>query len=859
MSIVQSKLVSLAEEQENTTYMERKEKLIETDKEIAPILDLKYKDISAVIMKKFKVLTEIQDLMFDEMRETLKNDLKEMLGVKNTIPIIKKSKNSSSRRKQWQQIKDLTSEKTGLVEKIGEYSKIVEDIESLTCERKVNELSSKLDKAKESSSNEGKKLSQNESLNYRIMESIEETLSNIDDRHRNYNIHIEVREGETRKNGEDELVKELGEEKKHPNFSKKEEILKASREEERLMDEGATLTLAADFSSATLDISKQWSNIFNILRENEYEPKFLCQVKLAFKCDGEIKEFSDLQSLRKFISQKSYMKELLEDVLPQNEKINQGGRRYGIQEKMGKTLIDSKHGAGGTTSDGLSFLFSKEVKVAKPEEVKNLEILEEETSTLEEEEASEVEEDEEASGMEEEDEEASGMEEEEEESSGLEDEGEESSVLYEEQYSTFQGCTAVDTKHGVEEINSDGLEVILIDMVEDSELEEEEEEGKDSEIGRVRTTFQTEKKKASGGLKEISSSYLVLDSERKKSAKHKVVDKTQDEEETAVPRSQEVETPCLNLCLASPSKSLEISYDKYEKYPCTNLGTSSGVTKIFRETEKERHKILQTEELTPKEAELLQETEENFRRSVINSMREIQKEIGNIKNHHPEVLEIKNSVDDLSSTMDILEERMNNLEDQVEEFSKDTLQMTKQMINKERLRDMEDRFRSSNIRLIGIPEKANYENGAEDIIKEIIDENFPELKKDLPLEIVSAYRIPSKIDKRRLTPRHILVKFWSFNDKEKVLRASRERKETTYRGTRIRLTADLSLDTLDARSKWSAVIKVLQDKGFKPRILYPAKLAFDFQGKTKIFVDIEEFRKSISCIPSLKELLEDIL
>ncbi|XP_045402501.1 LINE-1 type transposase domain-containing protein 1 [Lemur catta] len=870
MSSVESKIVSLAKEQENTTYMERKQKLIETDKEIAPILDLKYKDISAVIMKKFKVLTEIQDLMFDEIRESLKNDLQEMLGVKNAIPIIKNSKNSSS-RKEWPQIKDLTSQKTGLVEKIGEYSKIVEDIESLIFERKVNELSSKLDKAKESSSEEGKKLSQNESLNYKIMESIEEALSDIDDKYRNCNIHIEVTEGETRKNGEDELVKELEEEKKLQNFKNTEKILEASKEEEMLMDEGAILTLAADFSSATLDISKQWSNVFNILRENDYEPKFLCQIKLAFKCDGEIKEFSDLQSLRKFISQKSSMKELLEDVLPQNEKINQGGRRYGIQEKLGKSLVDSKHGAGETTSDGLSFLFSKEVKVAKPEEVKNLEIPEEssewrekENPMLEEEEASEVEEDEEASemegeeeasGLEEEDEGASGLEEEEEgeEASWLEEDGEESSVLYEEQDSTFQGCTVVDAKQGAEEINSDGLEIILIDMVEDSELEEEEEEGKDSEIGKVRTTFQTEKKEASRGLKEISSSCLVLGSERKKLVKHQVVHKTQEEEETAVPRSQGVETPCLTSCLASPSKSLEISYDKGKKHPCTNLGTSSGVTKIFRETEEERHKIL-----TPKEAELLQETEENFRRSVINSIREIQEEIGNIKHCHPEVLEIKNSIDDLSSRMDILEERMNNLEDQIEEFSKDTIQMTKQIIHKERLRDIEDRSRSSNIRLIGIPEKDNNENGAEDIIKEIVDENFPELKKDSPLEIISAYRIPSKIDRRRLTPRHILVKFWNFNDKEKILRASKERKEITYQGTRIRLTADLSLDTLDARSKWSSVIKVLQDKGFKPRILYPAKLAFDFQGKTKIFLDIEEFRKSISCIPSLKELLENI-
>lgn len=97
--------------------------------------------------------------------------------------------------------------------------------------------------------------------------------------------------------------------------------------------------LAADFSSATLDVSKQWSNVFNILRENDFEPKFLCQVKLIFKCDGEIKTFSDMQSLSKFTSQKSFMRELLKGVLPQNKKIKKRGRRYGIQEKVVRIQI----------------------------------------------------------------------------------------------------------------------------------------------------------------------------------------------------------------------------------------------------------------------------------------------------------------------------------------------------------------------------------------------------------------------------------------------------------------------------------------------------------------------------------------
>lgn len=712
-------MARLPKKQDNLTYVERKQ-LIETDKD---------KDISAVIMKKYKVLMEIQDLMFEEIRESLKNDLKQNLAATSIIPEMKNSDNSRS-RKDWQQVKELASQTTHLVEKMeGKKSKIVEDIVNLIHKREeMNEFSSRLDESEENRSNKGQKSSQNQ----KVSVSVEEALYDVDDRYGKSTVHIEDEEDESTKSEE---VKEMGEEKNIQSF-RSEKCQKAPRE---WFDEGAILTLAADLSSATLGVSGQWGNIFRILKENDLEPTFLCDVKLAFKCDGETKTFSNLQSLREFISQKPFMKELLQDIFPQNEKVHRG-RRYGIQEKLGKTSIDSKPRAGEPSSDGLSFLFIKEVKIAKPE-VKSIESEEEESSELEEKGTPKLEE-QEASWVEEEWEETSWLEEEE--------EGEEAS--------------------GMEE--------------EEGETSELEEEGEDT---------------------------------------------------------------------------IEKSYNKCEEPSCINLSTSSGIATVLKKTEKEKHKTLKLEELTAKEADLLQETEESFRKSVVHLFREIQEEIENIKHFHPEVVEIKDSVNDLSNRMDILEERVDSLDDQVEEFSKDAMQMAKQIINKERLRDIEDRSRSANIRLIGIPEKENKENSAEDIIREIVEENFPELKKDSSLEIVSAHRIPSKIDENRFTPRHILVKFCNSSDKEKIIKVSRERKEITYRGTRIRLTADLSLGTLDARSKWANIIKVLQEKGFKPRILYPAKLAFDFEGKTKVFFDIEEFRTFVSCVSPLKELLENVL
>lgn len=192
--------------------------------------------------------------------------------------------------------------------------------------KEIIQLSSKLDKDEEYNTNQGSELSQNQLQNHKVLENMEEAIGNIDDTGRHCSIHIEVT-GKGQEHEQDVLIKEMKEENIPQNFKNKEESLKASKED------GEILTLSADFSSSTLDIKKQWSNIFNILRENNFEPKILCQVKLAFKCDDKIRTFSDMQSLSKFISQESFMKELLKGVLPENEKVKKG-RRYGIQNKV---------------------------------------------------------------------------------------------------------------------------------------------------------------------------------------------------------------------------------------------------------------------------------------------------------------------------------------------------------------------------------------------------------------------------------------------------------------------------------------------------------------------------------------------
>ena len=99
--------------------------------------------------------------------------------------------------------------------------------------------------------------------------------------------------------------------------------------------------------------------------------------------------------------------------------------------------------------------------------------------------------------------------------------------------------------------------------------------------------------------------------------------------------------------------------------------------------------------------------------------------------------------------------------------------------NEESLRELLDNIKCTNIHTIGVPEGEEREKGTEKIFQEIIAENFPNMGKDLVTQIQEAQRVPYKINPRRNTPRHILMKLTKIKDKEKILKAAREKKEHT--------------------------------------------------------------------------------
>ena len=95
--------------------------------------------------------------------------------------------------------------------------------------------------------------------------------------------------------------------------------------------------------------------------------------------------------------------------------------------------------------------------------------------------------------------------------------------------------------------------------------------------------------------------------------------------------------------------------------------------------------------------------------------------------------------------------------------------------------------------------------------------------------------------------------------KEKMLRAAREKGWLTHKGKPIRLTADLSAETLQARREWGPIFNILKEKNFQPRISYPAKLSFISKEEIKSFTNKLLLRDFVTTRPALQELLKEEL
>ncbi|KAL0614786.1 LINE-1 retrotransposable element ORF1 protein [Plecturocebus cupreus] len=174
------------------------------------------------------------------------------------------------------------------------------------------------------------------------------------------------------------------------------------------------------------------------------------------------------------------------------------------------------------------------------------------------------------------------------------------------------------------------------------------------------------------------------------------------------------------------------------------------------------------------ETECDEMSESGFRR-----FEEMLTRMDNLERTISELMELKNTTRELreactsfNSRIDQAEERISEVEDQINEIKRECKTREK---------------------------------------RDIIQENFPNLATQANIQVQEIQRTPQRYSSRRATPRHIIVRFTRVEMKEKMLRAAREKGRVTHKGKPIRLTADLSAETLQARREWGPIFNILKE------------------------------------------------
>ena len=144
--------------------------------------------------------------------------------------------------------------------------------------------------------------------------------------------------------------------------------------------------------------------------------------------------------------------------------------------------------------------------------------------------------------------------------------------------------------------------------------------------------------------------------------------------------------------------------------------------------------------------------------------------------------------------------------------------------------------------------------GPANILNKFIEENFPNLKKEMSVNIQEAYRTPSRLDQKRNSSWHLIIRITNALNKDKILKAVREKSQVTYKGRPITITPDISPETMKSRRSWTDVIQTQREHKCQPRLLYPAKLSITIDEETKVFHNKTKFTHYFSVNPALQRI-----
>ena len=155
---------------------------------------------------------------------------------------------------------------------------------------------------------------------------------------------------------------------------------------------------------------------------------------------------------------------------------------------------------------------------------------------------------------------------------------------------------------------------------------------------------------------------------------------------------------------------------------------------------------------------------------------------------------ITNQIQEIEERISGAEDTIENIDTTVKENAKSKKFLT------QNIQEIQDTMRRPNLRTTGKDKREDSQFiGPVNIFNKIIQENFPNLKKEMPKNIQEAYRTPNRMDQKINSSHHIIIKTPNALNKERILKAVRGKGQVTYRGRPIRITPDFSPETMKAR------------------------------------------------------------
>lgn len=230
-----------------------------------------------------------------------------------------------------------------------------------------------------------------------------------------------------------------------------------------------------------------------------------------------------------------------------------------------------------------------------------------------------------------------------------------------------------------------------------------------------------------------------------------------------------------------------------------------------------------------------------------------------------EVTAIKGVVDSIKSDVAALNSRTEEAEQRISQVEDDNVKLNntvasmKETISKlgERLQYQENYNRRNSVRIKGIPEETEKGSGVVAMIKEMLCSLFKETPDVAEtFEIERAHRTPmSQQNKGTPTqrPRHILVKFLRYADREKVRARAREVGSFTWNGSKVEIFPDFSKEVQDKRNKFTEARHICMKKGWRYSLQYPAVFWVTIDGTRHRFEDAEKARRYVSTLHPAEE------